>query len=93
MRTSKLASTRRKLIFPLQYPPNAPPAATIQQVLEANLFNPKDALPLNLLKNSKGNRIPIDGMLIAYSRAPNIGNLLSYRKLNKCKGPKVLSFL
>ena len=77
----------------LRYHPNDPPAATIQKVLEKSLFNPKDELPLNQLTNFEGDRIQVDGMLIAYSRAPNIGNLLSYRKINKRQGPKVSSFL
>ena len=92
-KASKSTATRRKLILHLQYHPNDPPAATIQKVLEKSLFNPKDGLPLNQLTNFEGDRIQVDGMLIAYSRAPNIGNLLSYRKINKRLGPKVSSFL
>ena len=87
-----MAATRRKLIFHIQYHPNDPQANKIQIILEHCLFNPVDDPSLNQLTNYKGETIPIDGMLIAYNRAPNIGNLLSYRKINKHMGPKVLSF-
>ena len=90
---SKSTTTRRKLILHLQFHPSDPPAAMIQEVMEELLFNPKDGPPLNQLTNSLGDRIPVDGMLIAYSRAPNIGNLLSNRRIKKRRGPKVSSFL
>ena len=66
----KSTATRRKLILHLQFHPNDPPAAMIQKVMEEHLFNPKDGPPLNQLTNFQGDRIPVDGMLIAYSRAP-----------------------
>ena len=93
VKSKKMAATRRKLIFHLQYHPNDPQANKIQRVLDKWLFNPTDGLPLNQLTNYEGKKIPIDGMLVAYSRAPNIGNLLSYRKINKRMGPKVSSHL
>ena len=92
-KSKKMAATRRKLIFHLQYHPNDPQANKIQRILDKWLFNPTDGPPLNHLTNYKGEKNPIDGMLVAYSRAPNIGNLLSYRKINKSMGPKVSSHL
>ena len=77
----------------LPYHPNNPSSHTIQYLWHQIVFQPSGTLPLNQLRNADGELIPIDQMVIAYSRAPNIGNLLSYCKICQCSGSKVSSFL
>jgi hypothetical protein len=43
--------------------------------------------------NEQGYNIPIEQLTIAWHWPPNLGNLLSYRKLNHRTGLKVLSFV
>ena len=45
-------------------------------------------LALNCLKNFDGIPVPLDGVVIAYSRYHNLCNLLFYRKIDNHKGPK-----
>jgi len=66
----------------LTYHPNNPPAREIQNLWRTHLFMPLGEPPLNHLTNREGYRIPIKKLTVAYSRAPNLGNLLSCRKLN-----------
>jgi hypothetical protein len=48
---------------------------------------------LNQIKNHEQQRIPIDQLTIAYSRATNFGNMFSVRKFQKKRGRNVSSFI
>ena len=85
--------SNRKLTFQLRYHPNDPPAHLIQKLARECLFHPTGKPRLNQLNNLEGGAIPLDGMVIAYSRSYNISNLLSYRKICNRPGPKVSSYL
>ena len=41
------------------------------------------SVPDNQIESEENVRVPIDRLTVAYSRAPNIGNLVSYRKIDK----------
>ena len=56
-------------------------------------FSPFGKTQLNHLANAWGQQVPIDRMIVCYSRAPNFGNQFSYQKICKQKGPKVSSYL
>jgi len=53
---------------------------------------PQGEKPINKMKNYRGAEILIDQLIIVYHRAPNLGNLLTYRKIEKRTGSKVSSF-
>ena len=56
-------------------------------------FTEPSQVPLHKMENKQGSEIPLDKMIIAYHCAPNLGNLLSYRKIVKRSGPEVSSYL
>ncbi|KAL7524567.1 hypothetical protein ACHAXR_000628 [Thalassiosira sp. AJA248-18] len=66
---------------------------TIQHLWQQHVAEPFGQLPLNKMKNLEGAEVPVDKMIIAYHRAPNLGNLLSYRKVANRDGPKVSPYL
>ena len=92
-RSKKKLAASRRVAFHLQYHPNDPKSSTLQKLMRDHLFSPKGQPPLNQCTNRDGDLVPIDGMVIAYSTALNIGNLLSYRKICNRPGPKVSSFI
>jgi hypothetical protein len=77
----------------LPYHPDNPASYELQRLWRTLVFHPPGEAPLNSLTNREGEPTPIDQMVIAYSRAPNLGNMLSYRKICKRLGPKVSSYL
>lgn len=93
LRTAKLEASRRRVFLHLPYHPDDPPSKQLQQLWRDSIFEPPNKVALNHLTNSEGYSIPIDQLTIAYSRAPNLGNLLSYRKICNRSGPKVSSYL
>jgi hypothetical protein len=69
------------VFFHLKYHPANPPASEIQRMWRRHILTPHRATPLYHLRNKDGYQINIRKLTIAYSRAPNLGNLLSCRKL------------
>lgn len=84
---------KRRVFFHIQYHPANPSSRELQQLWNRTVFCPPGKPQLNQLTNQRRALVPVDRMVIAYSRAPNIGNLLSYRKICKRSGPKVSSYL
>ena len=78
---TSLPTDDQNIFLHLQYHPNNPPASSIQQSWRTNMFCPPGKQTLTHLKNRDGVRVGINKLIVAYSRAPNIGNLLSCRKL------------
>lgn len=72
-----------QLFFHLPFHPSNPSSKHIQTLWHDIVAAPPNEEPLSSLKNKSGFSIPIEKLTIAYSRAPNIGNLLSCRKLKK----------
>ena len=69
------------VFFHLQYHPSNPPPREIQQTWQQQILMPPMKPLLHQLKNRDGCHISLRRLVIAYSRAPNLGNLLSCRKL------------
>ena len=86
-------ASKRRVYFHLPFHPSNPPSHELQQLWRRHISCPVGKKQLNRVKSPSGALIPVDSMIIAYSRAPNIGNLLSYRKICKRSGPKVSSYL
>ena len=89
----KKAANKRRIFLHLPFHPDNPPARVLQQLWREYVFSPQGELKLNQLTNRQGELVPIDSMVLAYSRAPNIGNKLSNRKICKHSGPKVSSYI
>ena len=71
---------RNKLFLHLKYNPGDPDSKIIQKLWRDTMLQPSDKPHLTYLRNSLGERLAATRLVIAYSRHPNIGNLLSYRK-------------
>jgi hypothetical protein len=87
-----IANAERLWLFKLRYHPQDPPSAEIRKAWEDTVANPPLSKPLHRIDVSYrplGER----RFLVCYKRAPNLGNLLSYRKLKPTTGPPVSSFL
>lgn len=74
-------SHRSQLFFHIPYHPGNPPSTHIQHLWRTLVASPPNDTPLNELTNKWGHKIPIQKLTIAYSRASNLGNLLSCRIL------------
>jgi len=92
------------MLLHLQYHPKNPTGKELQQAWQDHIANPDPPYgkPLrNIRIPYTGNpptrvgrtEMGIDRMIIAYSRAPNLGNLLSYRRLRSDIGPPASSFI
>ena len=86
-------STRERLFFHVPFHPNNPPSQVLQHLWHTKVYHPPGKLPLNKLTNREGETIFTNQLVIAYSRAPNLGNLLSYQKIDGRSGPKVSSYM
>ena len=71
------------LFFHLPVHPSNPSSSHIQKQWRDIIATLKGANTLATLKNYTGHRIPISKLTIAYSRPPNLGNLLSCRKVRR----------
>ena len=76
----------------LQYHPQDPNRHTIQQLWNSTVARPTHQPPLHNIKNLHGQPSNIDCLTVAYSRPPNIGNLLSVRKIQG-RGVPVSSYI
>ena len=92
-KAEKDKQSRRRIFLHLPHNPGDPPSSAIQQLWHKTLYYPRGGQPLNCLTNKDKALIPINQMVIAYSRAPNLGNILSYQKTCTRSGPKVSSYL
>ena len=91
--SKKEMANRRRVFLHLPYHPSNPSSKTIQKLWAKRVANPPGQPSLSSLTNEKGYNIPIKQLTIAWHRPPNLGNLLSYRKLNNRTGLKVSSFI
>jgi hypothetical protein len=79
---SRDSNCSTQTFFHLQYHPSNPPARGIQQLWRTHIMSPPERPHLNQLTNHDGYPITINKLTVAFSRAPNLGNLLSCRKLH-----------
>ena len=89
---AKKEALERRAYLHLPYHPDNPPSRFVQKIWRRYVAEPQGEKPINKMKNYRGAEIPLDQLIIAYHQAPNLGNLLSYRKIEKRTGSKVSSF-
>ena len=79
--------------FKIPFHPQNPTSAELQKAWDHTVANPRDnRKPLaNIDVNWR--RVGERRFILCYNRAPNLGNLLSYRKILPESGPPVSSFL
>ena len=73
--------THDQLFFHSPVHPSNPKSVAIQKIWQENVANPLKKTELVDLKNQWGHKIAISRLTVAYSRGPNLGNLLSCQKL------------
>lgn len=94
MSTRPSASAPGSSVFlHVPYHPSNPPSHKLQHLWKTVAFQPPGRPALNAIPNFNGSLTPIDRLIVAYSRPHNLGNLLSYRKIDHWDGPPVSSFL
>lgn len=76
-------NSEQNIFLHLKYHPNNPPAKMIQHDWRTHVMSPLGKHSLTHLRNRDGVRVGINKLVVAYSRAPNLGNLLSCRKLQQ----------
>eukprot|EP00978_Attheya_sp_CCMP212_P003587 scaffold7518_cov32-Attheya_sp.AAC.1 len=81
------------IFFHKQYHPQDVPSSNIQDSWRAQLETPCYRPRLSQVYNYAGELIPLTHVIVAYSRPPNIGNLLTYQKLTPVHGCPVSFFL
>ena len=86
-------ASKNRLYLHVPYHPDNPPSSKLQQLFRECISHPDGAPPLCELDNLEHNKIQVDGMMICYHRHLNLGNVLSYRKIDQRKGPKVSDLL
>ena len=69
------------LFIHLPFHPCDPSSRLIQKAFDETMGNPKGEPPLASLRNRQGAQLGVRRLTVAYSRPPNLGNLLSIRKL------------
>ena len=94
LRSSRVASTFNdtRVFFHVQYHPDNPASASFQKIWKECILAPVGETPLPSVHNNNGYPIRIDQMTVAYSRPPNLGNLLSSRKINSFNAPPASSY-
>lgn len=92
-RAQAQTAAARRVYFHVEYHPQSPPAREVQHLFDLHVLNPPGKKPFNLLGPDSCPDIPLDAMIVAYHRSPNLGNMFSYRKLDKRDGPPVSSFI
>ena len=83
---------RSRIFFHIGYHPTNPPSSTLQQTWNSIIIRPPLGQHIANLENSHGKAIGLKKMTIAYSRPPNLGNLLSSRNLHLTTGSPVSSY-
>lgn len=91
-KAAKAEEARRRVYFHRTYHPQGPTSREIQRLFEEEILRPLGRKPFQELLG-RGREIPVDAMIVANHRAPNLGNYFSYRKLSNRNGPPVSSFL
>jgi hypothetical protein len=80
------------IFFHVQYHPNGPSSRDIQQTWRDTISEPPQCRTLASYATHNGPPIELRRMIVCYNRAKNLGNLLSYWKINTSTGPPVSSY-
>ena len=83
------------VFFHIPYHPNDMPLREIQYLWHRYVVNPDPphTRPLWDMKNWKGKKCGLRRLIVAYHRPPNLGNILSSRKIRDTDGPNVSTFM
>ena len=81
IKEAKKEATERSMYLHVPFYLNNPSSSTTQNLWRKHVAAPAGELPLNIMSNNLGDVIPVDQLPITFHRAPNLGNLLSYRKI------------
>ena len=79
--------------FHLRYHPQDPKSKEIQKNWDKIVAAPPGKTKYDEIINNDGVPLGKSRLIIAYRRAPNLGNLLSSRLIHKTQGPAVSSYL
>lgn len=90
-RPKALKAKESKIFLHVRYHPDGPPAHKLQKAWCNCVAAPQYGKPLAAIRNQDGKPIGEHRLVIAYSRNPNLGNLLSSRRMDK-HGPPVSSY-
>ena len=90
---AKKSNGDSRVFLHLPYHPENPSSSTLQKWFRDYISHPPGETPLEDLTNSSNHKIQIKDMTVCYHRHLNLGNVLSYRKLDKRQGPKVSDLL
>lgn len=83
---------RDTIYFHIPYHPQDPRAKQWQELWQQHMVQPMNEPHISRIKCGNAT-FPIEKMTVCYSRHNNLGNFLSYRKLDRFKGRTVSSFL
>ena len=92
IKLQKGEAASRTLYLHIEYHPQNPPSHEIQQLFANTVLHPPGKRPFNQIDVYGREKVPVDAMTIAYHRAHNIGDILSYRDVSKKFGPPVSSY-
>ena len=83
---------RSRIFYHTKYHPNNPTSSTLQTIWNSTIIRPPGDFHISTVENLHGHPIEIERMTVAYSRPPNLGNLLSARNLHLTTGLPVSSY-
>ena len=83
---------KNQIFLHMEYHPNSIRPSELQNFWKQNILAPPSDAHLSTIENKHGHPIELQQMTIAYSRPPNLGNLLSSRNLHNSTGPPVSSY-
>ena len=90
---SSAKDDEKRVFFHIPYHPDNPPSSAIQRAWKSKVSRPPFCRRLKTLRNHAGHQINLDRLTVAYHRSHNLGNLLSYRNLERRGGPTVSSLI
>ena len=91
--TDKEKDTKGRVFFHLKYHLRDPSSKILQRQWRQHLLHPPWEPPLWRLKDKNKTPTDIRSMCVAYSRLKNLGNIFTYRKIDRLNGPPVSSYL
>ena len=83
----------KRVFLHLPFHPDNPPSRSVQREWKLRVSRPPFSRRLRSLKNHAGKPLNLDRLTVAYHRSHNLGNLLSYRDLERRSGPTVSSLI
>ena len=91
-KAKKSEEAHRRLYLHVEYHPLNPPPHAIQRLFQSTVLHPPGERHINEIP-WMGAKIPLDSLVIAQHRAPNLGDKLSYRDISRKHGPPASSYL